>query len=242
MIVAVCLDVCWRRVARSTSMSPSPRSRSIWTLIVPVKQITLAKSRLTGVDDDTRQALAVAFARDTVAAAVAASAVAEVVVVSNDRHALEIARGHARLVPDSPDAGLNPALEHAARTVRARNPRAAVAAMSSDLPALRADDLDRALGSGPEDVGWFVPDADGNGTTLIAAPDGVPWRSAFGPGSRRAHLDAGFAEIVRGRDGRGLDRLRRDVDTRRDLDEAVGLGVGAWTADVLAQHGGGPLA
>jgi 2-phospho-L-lactate/phosphoenolpyruvate guanylyltransferase len=216
----------------------SPQRRPMWTLIVPVKQITLAKSRLSGIDDDTRRALAIAFARDTVAAAAASSMVVQMVVVSNDPVAADIAADVARLIPDVPDAGLNPALEYAVRQVRAERASAAVVAVSSDLPALRGDDLDIALARGPATTPWFVPDAQGVGTTLLAAPTRMPWSPSFGPESRRAHREAGFAEI----DLAGLERLRRDVDTASDLADARRLGVGPATAAVLAGLEPSPLA
>jgi 2-phospho-L-lactate guanylyltransferase len=208
---------------------PSPPSLSTWTVIVPVKQITLAKTRLIGIDGETRRALAIAFARDTVAAAASSSMVDHVIVVSNDDAAADIADDIAELIRDEPDSGLNPALVHAAAHVRARRPGAAVAAMSSDLPAVRGDDLTRAFQRGPAEP-WFVPDANGDGTTLLAAPRGHRWMPAFGASSRRAHLDAGVAEV----DSTGLERLRRDVDTAADLDDARRLGVGPSTAAVLA--------
>jgi 2-phospho-L-lactate/phosphoenolpyruvate guanylyltransferase len=210
-------------------MPSSPRL-SKWTVIVPVKQITLAKTRLSGVDADTRHALAVAFARDTVGAAAASSMVEDVIVVSNDDIASQIAGDVATLIADVPDAGLNPALRYAVSHVRAGKPDASVAAISSDLPALRGDDLTRALRRGPS-VPWFVHDADGVGTTMLAAPHGQRWKPLFGPDSRRAHLDAGVVEI----DVDGLDRLRRDVDTAADLAAAQLLGVGPATRAVLAR-------
>lgn len=201
----------------------------IWTVIVPVKQIMLAKTRLGGIDVDTRRALAVAFARDTVAAAASSSLVDHVVVVSNDDAAADIARDVAELVPDVPDAGLNPALVYAVDEVRSRRPDASVAAISSDLPALRGTDLTRAFRLAPA-TPWFVADADGIGTTMLAAPHGERWAPSFGPGSKRAHLEAGVAAL----DVSNLERLRRDVDTEADLAAARRLGVGPATSAVLA--------
>jgi 2-phospho-L-lactate guanylyltransferase len=207
---------------------PSPPSLSMWTVIVPVKQTMLAKTRLIGIKDDTRRALAIAFARDTVTAVSASSMVGRVVVVSNDEMAPAIAGDIAELIPDVPDAGLNPALVYAAHHVRARQADAAIAAVSSDLPALRGEDLTLALRCSPEGP-WFVPDASGVGTTLLASPGSQPWNPSFGPGSRRLHAAAGVIEI----DVAGLDRLRQDVDTADDLAAARRLGVGPSTAAVL---------
>ncbi|NEC80360.1 2-phospho-L-lactate guanylyltransferase, partial [Streptomyces sp. SID7958] len=56
-----------------------------WTLVVPLKPLAQAKSRLSDTaDDGLRPGLALAFAQDTVAAALACPAVRGVVVVTDD--------------------------------------------------------------------------------------------------------------------------------------------------------------
>ena len=55
-----------------------------WSVVIPVKLLTRAKSRLAGLPDTDRQALALAMAADTMAAAIACSSVAAVVVVTDD--------------------------------------------------------------------------------------------------------------------------------------------------------------
>ena len=83
----------------------------------------------------------------------------------------------AGTVADEPDGGLNAALEHGAR--QAAGP--AVAALSSDLPALRPEELAAALAAAEAAPRCFVPDAHGTGTTLLTAV-GTPLRPHFGPG------------------------------------------------------------
>ena len=63
----------------------------------------------------------------------------------------------------------------------------------------------------------FVADADGIGTTAVVAPSLDLFRPAFGPASRQRHLDAGAHEV----DGVDVPTLRRDVDDRDDLVEAL---------------------
>ena len=53
-------------------------------VVVPVKPPAVAKSRLGGLGDDVRRALASAFAADTVEAALASERVACVLVVTDD--------------------------------------------------------------------------------------------------------------------------------------------------------------
>src|ERR1700712_3439645 len=85
-----------------------------WTIIIPVKQTTIAKSRLTGFDPATRRRFAIAFAQDTVTAALGCPEVRRVVVVTDDPVAGVLRELGAEVIPDAPDAGLNAALRYAA--------------------------------------------------------------------------------------------------------------------------------
>jgi 2-phospho-L-lactate/phosphoenolpyruvate guanylyltransferase len=203
-----------------------------WTIVVPVKQTTVAKSRLSGISATARQRLAVAFAQDTVVAAVSCPEVRRVVVVTDDAVGDLLRDLGADVVPDVPNAGLNPALVYAARQVRDRDPTSAIAALSSDLPSLRPDDLSAALTAtfAPR---WFVPDLVGDGTTMLAASGRHRWTPHFGPSSRARHRASGMVEV----DVAGLERLRRDVDTLADLSDARRRGVGPHTSLVLASLG-----
>ena len=194
-------------------------------LVLPVKLLALAKTRLQAYGDRGRAELALAFADDVVTAALASGAVDLVLVVSDDPRAASLVRPGARLVPDEPRAGLNPALAHGAALLRQRRPDRGVAALSSDLPALRPADLAAALAAVRERA--FVPDAAGSGTTLLAAAPGQDLRPAYGPGSRLRHLAQGAEELAAGAS------LRRDVDTADDLRDALRLGVGRRTAGLL---------
>jgi len=82
-----------------------------WSLVLPVKRLDSAKSRLQGPAAAHRAALALAFALDTVVAAVATPGVSEVLVVTDDPTVAEgTATLGAHVVYDEPDAGLNAAL------------------------------------------------------------------------------------------------------------------------------------
>ncbi|MFD0022570.1 2-phospho-L-lactate guanylyltransferase [Streptomyces sp. NPDC058382] len=193
-----------------------------------MKPLARAKSRLMPASGALlRPRLALAFAQDTVHAALACPAVADVVVVTDDRTAgAALTALGARIVPDSPAAGLNAALAHGERAVRATRPRAAVAALNADLPALRPTELARVLESSADFPRAFVTDAAGIGTTFLSAGPGVELRPVFGGPSRAAHLASGAAEIMLA----GIDSVRQDVDTGDDLRAALALGVGPYTA------------
>ena len=71
-----------------------------------------------------------------------------------------MAADRRRVLPDEPDAGLNPALAHGAAVATRRLPRDGVALLSADLPALRPAELDAALAAGGRRYGAaFVADA-----------------------------------------------------------------------------------
>ncbi|MFF8292990.1 2-phospho-L-lactate guanylyltransferase [Streptomyces sp. NPDC016309] len=207
-----------------------------WSLIVPLKPLVLAKSRLAGAAGPrVRPRLALAFAQDTVAAALACPAVRDVSVVTDDPvAALTLGALGARVVPDGPGAGLNAALAYGAGVVRAGRPDAAVATLNADLPALRPAELSRVLATASEFPRAFLADAAEIGTTLLAAGPGVELRPAFGGASRRRHLLSGAVEIRLD----GVGSVRRDVDTGEDLRAALGLGVGPRTAERWAVDAG----
>lgn len=204
-----------------------------WTLVVPLKPLTRAKSRLApAAGDPVRARLALAFAMDTVAAALGCTSVADVAVVTDDEDAARALSGlGARIVPDAPAAGLNPALLHGAAEVRARRPGAALAALNADLPALRPEELARVLDFAAGAPRAFLADAAGSGTTLLSAGPGHALEPHFGPLSRARHRASGAAEIGLS----GVDSVRQDVDTAADLLAAQALGLGPHTAQV---HGG----
>ncbi len=229
-------------------------ARFSWTVLLPVKVLARAKSRLAVLAGDRRRDLALALASDTVTAVLACPAVARVVVVTSDPVAgpLLAALG-AIVVADEPadladrlgppdvtpslgDLGvqdlLNAALRHGAAVAARRWPGTGLAALTADLPAMSPAELAaalRAAGTAPGGAA-FVPDAAGVGTTLYAVPPGGEFLPLFGGASRARHAAAGATELGLA----GMTGLRRDVDTPDDLREALALGVGPFTRAVAA--------
>lgn len=199
-----------------------------WTIIVPVKPAAVGKSRLVDVGTD-REALARAIALDTIAAAAAATRVAQVIVVTDDagiRGALRRAR-RVEVVAEGDIRGLDAAIALGAAVAGQGTARAA---LLGDLPALRAADLDVALELAASVERGLVPDAEATGSTLVTARAGAVWVSAFGEDSAARHRLLGCTDLAVERDS----TLRRDVDTAAQLTQAVTLGVGAHTSAVLA--------
>ncbi|MEU9133967.1 2-phospho-L-lactate guanylyltransferase [Kitasatospora sp. NPDC048540] len=208
-----------------------------WSLVLPVKPLEVAKSRLAPYAGARRAELALAFALDTVTAALACPSVARVLVVTGDPAVAGPVRALGALVVDDEPAGrlggLNPALAHGVARARLFAPHAPVATLSADLPALRPAELALVLAAAPVGHRAFLADTPGTGTTLLACPPGHRLRPAFGPGSRHRHAALGARELPLP----GVPSVRRDVDTGSDLAEALALGVGRHTAEAAAGLG-----
>ncbi|OYO22060.1 2-phospho-L-lactate guanylyltransferase [Enemella dayhoffiae] len=186
---------------------PPPPSAPV-QVVLPFKDLTRAKSRLLGVPAVVRGRLAQLMLLHTVSAwnQVGAS----VRIVSAAAGTGSLLRGHglrATVLPD-PGRGLNAAFARGAED--ADEHRLLVATMA-DLPAISAQDLQRALGTiGAGPGRWFVRDAAGTGTSLLAARE-LALQPLFGTDSARRHQELGAVE---------LDvpaPLRHDVDTLSDL-------------------------
>ena len=216
--------------------SPWTRASPGWRLIVPVKPLDGAKTRLAdwpggALPPAARRDLALAFALDTIDAAMRCPEVGGVVVVTDDRRVSgALAPTAVTVVPDHPAAGLNAALRHGAGVALSSFPTGSIGALSADLPALRPADLTVVLRAGNGHDTAMVADAQGSGTTVLLARDGRTFSPAFGAGSAGRHVAAGAVII-----GADLMSVRRDVDTSADLRAALALGVGTATAALAAR-------
>lgn len=206
---------------------------SCWSVVIPVKPVRLAKSRLLGLPQPVREELVVAMAADTVAAALGCPLVASVHVVTGDPGvARAVLAGGANVIADEPDAGLNPALAHGADVVSRGRPDCGVVALAADLPALTAAELEAALTAADRCERALVTDGEGVGTTMLTAAPGVALDPSYGAGSRQRHLAGGAVELALG----SWPGLRRDVDTMDHLAAAELLGVGPRTRALLSRR------
>jgi 2-phospho-L-lactate guanylyltransferase len=192
-------------------------------LVVPIKRLDRAKSRLRGaVPAEQHADLVLALLVDTVTAAIAADGVRRVLVVCEDERIPAALLGTGvECVDERGLPGLNAALSFGAE--RLRTPSGTVGALQADLPALRSADLTAAI---DEAAGRraYCADRPGTGTTLLLAAPGTALNPRFGPGSADAHAATGAV-----RAGVSLASLRCDVDTEDDLGVAAELGLGAAT-------------
>ena len=209
------------------------RLRSVrWAVLVPLKPPMTAKSRLALTSTADRGELVLAMATDVVAVAMGCPSVALVVVVADSAEGLEaLQRLGATIVVDPAGHGLNASLRWAAGVVAARDPAYGIASLVADVASVTVDQLTRALDAAATVPMAFVPDAEGRGTTLVAARQWGSFQPEYGQQSRRRHAAAGFAEL----DLADIAGLRLDVDTLADLAELQRLGPGPRTSSVLAR-------
>jgi len=234
-----------------------------WTVLLPVKVLARAKSRLALLAGDRRRELALALAADTVAAVLACPAVARVIVVTSDPVAgpLLAALG-AVVVPDEPagldgptgagdpgdrgdpgdpgdrgDRGLqdllNAALRHGAAVASQRWPGTGLAALTADLPALRPAELATALRA--------VETATASAAFVPDAAGIGTTLFAVPPGGDFRPLFGGASRARHAASGAAeidlddMAGLRRDVDTPEDLQVVLALGAGPRTTALAGE-------
>ena len=185
--------------------------------ILPIKSFTDAKQRLAvELTSGPRQALVEAMFADVLVALRRASSVTDILVVTVDHSAQQIAGGHGATVMDDQQTGHNPAatlgIGHA---IERRYERALL--VPGDCPTLDPGELDGLLARDARArSALVVPDRHGTGTNalLLTPPDALA--PSFGPGSRERHLEnAAAAGVVA--EAVEVPSLALDVDTPEDL-------------------------
>lgn len=203
-----------------------------WTAIVPIKRWSVAKSRLEA-EGYAREVLAQAFAADLLAAVAACPEVQEFVIVSNQEKVGHLLPGGRGLVLEEPreavDA-LSSAIDVGVGWARTHRPLQPIVIVPADLPALTAPALSQVLRVASRHPRAFVPDADGEGTTLLTGLRSEIVLHSYGPGSAGRHAELGAVAITDAAAG-----ARQDVDTVEDLKRVSALGVGPHTAFAVHQ-------
>jgi 2-phospho-L-lactate guanylyltransferase len=223
-------------------------TRPGWTVLVPVKTLRRAKTRLRPSTGRDTAALALAFALDTVEAAGRARGVSTVHVVTSDPLvAAEAVRMGVAVLPDLGGGDLNLAVGRAAELLTGPDPGLGLAVLPADLPGLAPGDLGLALAAAAAHRRAFLADAQGVGTTLLTARAGHRLRPRYGPGSAAAHQAEGAHPL-----GVPAPTVRADVDRWADLrglsHASCGPRTRAWLdghparppAGAALVHGAGP--
>lgn len=196
------------------------------TAVIPIKQLSNAKQRLSGLlDPAERQGLFAAMVQDVLTAVEACAAIDQVLVVTDDDEVAELARSYgARIMPEPPQPGLIEAVTQAGRQLATEGIRVMVF-LPGDVPLVSADELAVVLeGMGVSDQPEFliVPAADlgGSNCVVVSPPDCMTF--GFGEDSFRRHIglakERGINPMVAKLPGLGLD-----VDTPEDLEALMAV-------------------
>lgn len=205
-----------------------------WQAIVPVRGGAASKSRLSGEDlpAPMRTLLARAFASDVVAAALTTPGVAGVTVVTRDPDTAHHFAGLGAVIfAEAEGAGLDGAIRSASEHLRVHHPQHGIVSLMGDLAGATSEALAAVLAQAAGlDLG-VLADHDGAGTTILTATGQALPRPAYGSGSFARHVAAGHVPLEAPVDS----PLRRDIDTREDLDSVARLGLGAHTREFLSR-------
>jgi 2-phospho-L-lactate guanylyltransferase len=194
---------------------------SVW-VIIPVKPLKLAKSRLAAViTPEQRQEFAQSLLRHTLEVVQSVPQVAGTLVISRDTKVLSIARDNkAYTVMESGAPELNAALMRATQVIAGWHAEA-VLILPSDLPLLASEDVSGIieLGKGYNSIVIATDQhEDGTNAMMIRPPGMFPY--AYGTGSYQRHIQlakqAGASVKFY-----HSERLLLDVDLPEDLEKFI---------------------
>ena len=210
--------------------------------VLPVKDFGHAKQRLAGfLSAVERRLLAEAMAEDVMETLSQVSELSEIIVVTRDERAFELAARHgARVLAEPSNDGQSAAVERAAAALG----RAGVESLlqvPGDVPGASADEIAAVLAAhGRASDGapavTLVPSYDRRGTNcvLCSPPDVLPF--AFGHESFGPHCEAARAQGIAPRII-ALPGLGLDIDTPDDLRAFVARPAAGRTLDYLRESG-----
>ena len=210
--------------------------------VLPIKDFGQAKQRLAGfLSTVERRLLAEAMAEDVLETLSQVSELSEIIVVTRDERAFELAARHgARVLAEPSNDGQSAAVERAAAALG----RAGVESLlqvPGDVPGASADEIAAVLAAhGRASDGapavTLVPSYDRRGTNcvLCSPPDVLPF--AFGHESFGPHCEAARAQGIAPRII-ALPGLGLDIDTPDDLRAFVARPAAGRTLDYLRESG-----
>ena len=210
--------------------------------VLPVKDFGHAKQRLAGfLSAVERRQVCEAMAEDVLDILSRVSELSEIIVVTRDERAFELAARHgARVLAEPSNDGQSAAVERAAAALG----RAGVESLlqvPGDVPGASADEIAAVLAAhGRASDGapavTLVPSYDRRGTNcvLCSPPDALPF--AFGHDSFEPHCEAARAQGIAPRII-ALPGLGLDIDTPDDLRAFVARPAAGRTLDYLRESG-----
>jgi 2-phospho-L-lactate guanylyltransferase len=189
-------------------------------ILVPVKNLSNAKQRLSAtLDQSDRTELAHAMLRD-VAESITAASADEVVLVTSDPFALELAREHGfGAIRDDLNLSETAAIEMATRYCLEKAAECTLV-LPGDVPLISSGEIRALYESAPQCGTVLTPSRDKRGTNAVLRRPAALFPLRFGNDSFLPHLTAAIATdkscIVL-----SLPGIALDIDTPEDLHELV---------------------
>lgn len=188
--------------------------------VVPVKDIGLAKQRLSTIFDSSfRHALVLAMLEDTLRAVAGVTELQGIAVATADPDASEVARRFgAQVWHDAARDGLNEAINAAVRRLGAM--QAAILVLPADVPLVKSENLEDILhvhAAATVPAFTIVPARDRLGSNAIVNSPAGSVAFNFGPASFHTHLMAARRAGIEPRVVE-IPSIALDIDTPADVD------------------------
>ena len=194
------------------------------SLVIPIKQLSGAKQRLSGVlTADQRQALCRAMIEDVLEVATTCDQIGEIVVVTADAEVASLVTSYgARVLAEPQLPGLINAVTHAAEVLASEGTEVMIF-LPGDTPLISVEELEVVLGgmSAQNNAQFLiVPASDLGGSNCVVCSPPNCMEFGFGEDSFRRHLATARrleveATVLK------LPGIGLDVDTPEDLSELV---------------------
>jgi 2-phospho-L-lactate guanylyltransferase len=197
--------------------------KSVWAL-VPVKDFARAKSRLKPrLGDEERSALARSLCEHVLSVLSECRELAGVLCVTDSAEVGALAETRGARVRLDPTDSLGAAVHAGLMELRSRGAKAALVVMS-DLPRLRACDVEAVLAKLAEADVVAVPDQQGEGTNALALAPPDAFLTRFGThGSFSEHMARAATAGLRVSVHRS-EAWAFDVDAPEDVEVMSGMG------------------
>ncbi len=207
-------------------------------VVIPVKGVSKAKSRLAqAITPIQRQELTLSMLGDVLDATTSAGAATDVLVISEDNAALDIAgQFGAKKVKEKISEGIDAALKQATDWC-VTNGANAVLIFPADIPLLTSADVNHIISTAKEDPVVVISPSkreDGTNALLCRPPNVIPLR--YGPNSFRLHLREAAARDIQSKICR-IPRIALDIDTVEDLVEFCGKTSDTRSYRFIINHG-----
>jgi len=199
-----------------------PRNNVTVFVIIPVKKLDKAKSRLSPLlTDDERKKFCLKMLEDVLRTVKSTRRINQTVVVSKDPAVLQVAKTFDAASLKERKTGLNEAVSEAIDWCIEKS-ATSVLVLPADIPLVAPTDLNRILSLGERAAMVISSSRSGKGTNalLLTPPNASP--TFYGPRSFQRHIEEASKRKISLR-RLSSPRIALDIDTVKDLMDFISL-------------------